>query len=583
MIRNILILNMTRMGDLIQSTPAISGLRKQYPSSHITLLVTSVFSDFSKRIPYIDEIVTFDIDQFEDKDQLNGIFWIRLYKYIETLLNSLKVQKYDLLINLSHSKLSALMISYLKIINIRGFSCNATGDRVTQDPWMQYFGIEPFNRVVNPFNLVEIFTRSTGSSPEDNPITIRQDCGANDSITEIISQHNIEDEDFLIGIQAGSSIKGRRWSTRAFAELADGLVENHCAKIILFGVASEKALAEEIISFARYKDKLIDLTGKTSIGQLLTLVKRCNYLVTNDTGTMHIAAVVGTPIIGLFFAHAHPFETGPYSPGHLIFQARISCAPCSYGVECNDTVCVRKVLPDHLLSMIRIHEKDGKWTLPESMLGLDEVNIYNTHVGEDRRLRLRPLIKYPLGINDIFREIYADHWLDSLGVIKLYDSIPFNTLKNFLNDYDCRDVNNLSQLITERISKLIDLKNLANQGIFTVKEIIQLCSDKKLTEIVRLKVLAEKVQLVDEKITLIGLTYLELKPITDMFNKRKENFQGNDPARLAIDTRKCYEHLLKEGEGLSRRLMLVLETLKTIENGNYQAAVNSFSVEVPGK
>ena len=102
----------------------------------------------------------------------------------------------------------------------------------------------------------------------------------------------------------------------------------------------------------------------TNFGQFSTLVKSCAYLVTNATGTMHIAAAVSTPIIGLFFAHAHPFETGPYSPGHLIFQARISCAPCSYGVECNDTVCVRKVLPDHLLSMIRIHEKDGKWTEP---------------------------------------------------------------------------------------------------------------------------------------------------------------------------------------------------------------------------
>ena len=109
---------MTRMGDLIQSTPVISGLRKQYPGAHITLLVTSVFAEFSKRIPHIDERVIFDIGQFKDKGQLNGVLWISLYKYIESLLNELKDKKYDLLINLSHSKLSAFMISYLKIKNM---------------------------------------------------------------------------------------------------------------------------------------------------------------------------------------------------------------------------------------------------------------------------------------------------------------------------------------------------------------------------------------------------------------------------------------------------------------------------------
>ena len=251
---------------------------------------------------------------------------------------------------------------------------------------------------------------------------------------EIIRKYNIEDGDFLIGIQAGSSIKGRRWSPKAFAELADGLVEQQNAKIILFGVSSEKSLSEEIKSFATHKDKLVNLTGKTTIGQLSTLVKGCAYLVTNDTGTMHIAAAVGTPTIGLFFAHAHPFETGPYSPGHLIFQARISCAPCSYGVECNDTVCVRKVHPDHILSMIKTHQKEGQWHLAESMSDLEEINIYSTYIGEDRRLRLRPLVKHSLGLNDIFREIYTALWLDSLERVKTYGLVPCNIEKLLLED-----------------------------------------------------------------------------------------------------------------------------------------------------
>ena len=165
MIKNILILNMTRMGDLVQSTSSIAGLRKQYPNACITLMVTSAFEEFSKKIPHINKRVIFDIKQFVDRVDKKQMLWVDVYKYLESFLNKLKDRKYDLLINLSHSKLSAFMILYLKIKNMRGFGCDENGDRITLDPWMQYFGIEPFNRQLNPFNLVEIFTRSAGVAP----------------------------------------------------------------------------------------------------------------------------------------------------------------------------------------------------------------------------------------------------------------------------------------------------------------------------------------------------------------------------------------------------------------------------------
>ena len=62
-----------------------------------------------------------------------------------------------------------------------------------------------------------------------------------------------------------------------------------------------------------------------------------------------------------------------------------------------------------------------------------------------------------------------------------------------------------------------------------------------------------------------------------------ENFEGNDPLQLAHDTRKCYQYLLKDGEGMSRQLTLVLKILRSMDKNNYQAAVSAFNVEVPGK
>ena len=533
MIKNILILNMTRMGDLVQSTSSIAGLRKQYPNASITLMVTSAFEEFSKKIPCINKRVIFDIKQFVDRVDKKQMLWVDVYKYLESILNELKDRKYDLLINLSHSKLSAFMISYLKIKNMRGFGCDANGDRITLDPWMQYFGIEPFNRQLNPFNLVEIFTRSAGVAPEENPIRLSNKGDDIESMSKFFEIDSINSEKLLIGIQAGSSLEGRRWPPESFAKIADGLVESLGAKIILLGVNSEKKLSEKIISLAKHKYGITDLTGETNVDELTALVSRCSYLITNDTGTMHVAAAVGTTIIGLFFAHAHPYETAPYSPGHLIFQARIPCAPCSYGVECNNVICTRKVYPEHLLAMIRSHFIAGSWRAIDTISELTEVNIHETYIGEDRRLRLRPLIKNYLTLNDIFREIYSEHWMRFLGVVKVQESFYCNIGDLLLMDYDCSNIIDLSGQIEVKFCALNDIEKLASRGIFLAGKITSLCSDKISTQITRIKSLSGEIELLDKRINQVGLIHPEVKPITDMFAKRKENFKGNDPIQLS--------------------------------------------------
>jgi ADP-heptose:LPS heptosyltransferase len=563
MIKNILILNMTRMGDLVQSTPAIIGLSKQYPNACITLMVTSAFEEFSKKIPCVNKRVIFDINQLVNKVDKNQTSWIDVYKYLESLLIELNGRKYDLVINLSHSKLSAFMISYLNIKNMRGFGCDENGDRITLDPWMQYFGIEPFNRQLNPFNLVEIFTRSAGVAPEETPIQLVNNDTDVKLISKIIEIDGLNGDDLLIGIQAGSSLEGRRWSPESFAELADGLVEKLGAKIVLLGVNSEKELAEKIISYSTYREKIIDLTGKTNIDQLTALVARCSYLITNDTGTMHVAAALGTTIIGLFFAHAHPYETAPYSPGHLIFQARIPCAPCSYGVVCNNVICIHKVNSEHLLLMIENHFIEGSWRSIDAVSNLSEVNIYETYIGYDRRLRLRPLIKNLLTLNDFFREIYSNHWMRFLGVVGPSQTSCYSIGGLLMADYDCSSIVDLSKQLEVKSYALKDIIKISFQGICFADEIIFLCSDKTSTEITKIESLSNKIELLDQRINQIGLIHPEIKPIADIYIKRKENFQGSDTIQLSKETRNCYKILIEEGESLNDLLESVSKELKT--------------------
>ncbi len=572
-------MSLTRMGDLVQATPLISGLRKKYPEAKITLMVSSDFAVLVPSIPDIDDSIVLDIRQFTDKGLWKKMTWVVLYRYLETFLEGVKNRRFDLVVNLSHSKLSALMILFLGIKKVLGFMCNATGDRMTRHPWMQYFGIEPFNRVYNPFNLVEIFTRGADVELRNQRIRINVAKESQASIVHQLQRENIGEEELLIGIQAGSSLENRRWPARYFAELADLLVERLNARIVLFGVAGEAPLAREIKNLAVRKEHITDLTGKTDINQLIGWVGKCAYLVTNDTGTMHIAAALGTRIVGLFFAHAHPVETGPYSPGHVLFQARISCAPCSYGVQCNNIVCIHKVQPRHLSSMIVNHQKENAWKLPINMGPLDEMDIFETVYGDDHRLTLRPLIRHVVNLDDILRQCYSRLWLDSLSVAD-EDSLDTEAvIKTIRRDYDCGEMADVVDSLEEKIEVLGDLVRLTEKGMQATGGIIRLFRGKSSPE--KLQALGEEINRIDEQLNLTGCAHPELKPVVDMFKKRKENFQGENVVKLAGATRQCYEKMADELRRLKSLLKAVVWSFSDIRDD--QEVDTSINAVVPGR
>ncbi len=578
MVKNILILNLTRMGDLVQSTPLVEGLREKYPGARFTLMVSSDFEEFAKRIHDIDDILALNLRQFEGEMKAGCKNWIHLYRYLESFLEHVKSMDFDYLVNLSHSKLSAYMIRYLGIRKRCGFGCNEVGERMTEHPWMEYFGTEPFNRAYNSFNLAEIFARCADVRPEGKSIRIRTLPDDRSSASEILNGAGIVEEDFLIGIQAGSSLENRRWPAGSFAELANALIKNLNAKILLFGVESERALAEQIENQIGSKDRVVNLAGKTNLSQLMALLQKCRYLVTNDTGPMHVAAAMETRIVGLFFAHAHPFETGPYGPGHLIFQARIPCAPCSYGVQCNNIVCVEKVRPGHLVSLIETHHREGEWRLPGDFPHLTEVNIYQTLLDKQNRLHLQPLLKHSVEVGDVFRLAYPGFWLDSLdgGDGERYPASDI--ADTLLRDYDCENMEKVFEDVSLKIDALRNLSGLGKKGIHAAGKIIHIVMNKRPAN-GGLRELGEMIETIDREINLIGCTHPEVKPISDMFVKRKENFQGEDPLRLARATANNYRTLRDE----SGKMAEWLADLKAACLSDVQSMHSSINVAVPGR
>ncbi len=584
MYKNILILNQTRMGDLIQSTPLIAGFRKQYPDAKITLAVNKGFAEFAKKIPCVDDLKVFDIGQFNGMDLNKELLWVALYRYLKEVLDDLKEGNFDLVVNLSHSVLSAYMIKYLGIPEVRGFLCSDEGNRNTSHPWFQYFFTEPMNRAYNTFNLVDMFSRGGDVEPDHKGVMVETGPEDEQETDQILIDNGIGQDELVIGIQAGSSIADRRWPASKFGQLADSLIEKLGARIVLFGVASESELSDEILSLSSHPDRITNLCGKTSISQLTGMVKRCRYLVTNDTGTMHIAAAVGTPSVGLFFAHAHPYETGPYSEGNIIFRARIECAPCSYQVHCNNVVCVEKVLPEHLSAMIEGHVQAGKWVVPEFMKNLREVDLLETYFDDENFLMFRPLIEHPLETDMVFALAYRRMWRDTLcrdeggiSLEKLDDSIQL-----LQNHYRIEDEAGIKILMNHKLDQLDQLTGVVQKGKEISSQLVKHCQGKHWDSNM-IQAWGGEIAEIDEKIGRIGLTHPELNPMGHIFTLRKENFDGENLLELSKNTVKCYERFEREAEILKQALNHLMDSIFKKKDRNDYADFKSIRMAVPGR
>ena len=131
----------------------------------------------------------------------------------------------------------------------------------------------------------------------------------------------------------------KRWTREGFARLADWLVEARGAGVIFTGSAADRPEVEAIL--ARMNRESADFVGRTDLKTLGALYDRVDCLVSTDTGPMHLAAAMGTPVVALFGPTA-PWRTGPYGAGHAVVRPEVPCSPC-FRREAPECKCMHEI------------------------------------------------------------------------------------------------------------------------------------------------------------------------------------------------------------------------------------------------
>ena len=563
--KEILIINLTRMGDLLQTSPLMAGLKTKYPDSTITLLVRTDFSEVCKGIPYIDKLIKFDIGGYSKRIKGGQHSLIENYEVLDSLVNSINQKEYDLAVNITHSKISALLVSLLRAKEVSGYSLSQEGHRVIKHPWVRYFFNVIPNRDYNPFHIVDIYLKVGDVTPMTRGLVYNVSEEDELKARQIMTKEGIYENEVLVGFHLGASNDDKTWPVSSYAKLADMIHRKLGARILLFGTSGEVSLAAEFEKHAITKP--VNLVGKTVIGELAAVLKECKLFISNDTGPLHVATSVGTKVIDISMANVHFMETGPYGEGHYVIQADLACSPCGFDVKCNDRVCKKLVTAENVFEVVKVALDGTNKEYHFDLTKMKQVQVYRSHFKDDGYLDFTPLIQRSLDITELYRFIYRIVMTqDSKKINSKIDMLCDGMFKEISTSYtgdrlrNCIDTLQKDSVVLENFVSVVK-RTLKNLG-FLVDEV-----RKDNQDILKIKELWKRMEDHENKIEMTGHTHPCFRSLTLIFMYSKEALEGNELKTLAEKSLDIYEDLLTKSENMLAIMIQINSILEKTATG----------------
>lgn len=359
----ILVIQLSRMGDLVQTLPLLKRLKQEKADCEISLMCIREFSEVIGNSRLTDRLIHLPLGDVKEAlkpdDQVN---LSRMDSILE--IPELK-EEYDLVINLTHTLGSGLICERINGKRKAGrINANKGEIRLSGD-WAKYLFASSQNRTQNLFNLVDVYVGMGGVSHKPVEDYLKVASHARDKAYDFLKTNGYEEKGCLIAFQMGANKPHRAWPADNFVLLADRLMKRADIEIVLLGSEKEKDIGDRFQGQAGFP--VIDLIGKTGLADLPAIIKQCNLIISNDTGPIHIAAAVRTKVLGLYFSTAYFSETAPYGEGNVIIQAELPCSPCHERemckeMECKDCLTIEAVT--QVAEMILDGKKDLRFDFP---------------------------------------------------------------------------------------------------------------------------------------------------------------------------------------------------------------------------
>jgi ADP-heptose:LPS heptosyltransferase len=367
----------------------LQGLKKKYPDCGITFFTASEMSDLIADNPDVDEVVSIPEKKYRYYLKNKPEYYARIYNEMHEVIFDLKERRFQMIIN-RHYEFGGILAHLIGAEQILGQVISPEGGSFLNDPIsVQLYDAILTNRKANRRNLADWACRIAGLEPGCGRMYFAVpeiDLWQAERLLAEYSANN----DNIIAVQIGAAKSFRQWGADNYFHIIKWLIEEKERKVVLLGAEDEREQADIIrLRIGKANQGLIDLTGKTDFKTLGGILKKCRQLITGDTGTMHMAAAVGTQVIALFYGTAFPWETGPYGTGHLVLYADEECAPCLRPEDCNSNHSCRKAItPEHVCEAFEISEAVKENRIADVGFSPEKLKLYLTYAkpGADQTL-----------------------------------------------------------------------------------------------------------------------------------------------------------------------------------------------------
>ncbi|KAA0132035.1 glycosyltransferase family 9 protein [Gimesia chilikensis] len=312
--QRICIIKPSALGDVVQTLPILPVLRERFPNARISWVVRDSFANLLEGHPCLDEIIPFQ------RRSSAGQWW--------QFLKSLKKQKFDLVIDLQGLLRTGIMTAATRAPWRVGIEAAREGSHLTCNltipdtgryvpAWLKYW------RVADAFGQ--------GKLKRTTDIYLSED-------DQNWAQEKLYCPEYplpTLAIHAGAQWITKRWPPESFAAVGAKAIRRFRCQVVLVGTSAERELTghiEKLLQKFVPTGRVINLAGETTLKQLAAVLQQSDFVLTNDSGPMHLAAGLGTPVTGIFTCTS-ALRSGPPGDKHELVSTNVSCGG-SYNKRC---------------------------------------------------------------------------------------------------------------------------------------------------------------------------------------------------------------------------------------------------------
>jgi ADP-heptose:LPS heptosyltransferase len=532
--KQVLIINVTRMGDLIQMGPLLARLQEEWPGVGVDLVVDRRFAPVASMLSGLREVISYDFHELIDSSRASVTDVVSLFQDVAEWARPLAERRYDRIINLTFNRPSAFLAGYVGASDIRGGRSAWDGGIVIDNAWMAYFtDIHRFRRI-NRFNLVDVYALGGSGPGTFAPLQLKVTQESHEWSRRFLASAQ-EAPAQWIAVQAGASDVMKAWRPQFFGSTLARVSERWQGGIVFIGASSERETVAQAIQAYRNaggRNPFLNATGLTTIEQLAALLAECRLLLTNDTGPMHVAVAVKTPVIDLSVGHVDFQETGPYGPGHWVLQPELDCAPCGFEQLCAHHSCKDRLPPEQVAELMLYGIGSGSFPT-----GLSTCRLYASGVDEDQLSTFRLRAGREPAITTWYATFWRRYWYESFTGLQSHVPMP---------DGPAPDTEDAMRLLVAMLPRLDALCKRA-------ENIVQTARRTSMVAGVLASLQQEQVR-ERESAVRMGLDSLAIAPLTTEFLRTLHNDNVQGVERLARHHANAYRRWRTQLGDIQRRL-----------------------------